>query len=204
MFFRFCFSIFFLFSFLNAKEDLPHASLLAKISKKSLFSTDKEKEAPSYDKEEPSLFPSDEKKEKPSSSQEDKTIKTPQKQKEIESTNATVSISEVIANGTFILLSDNSIWKIRPEDRIIAAEWIFPAEIVLEDSTNRKYPYKLNNKITQDSVLAKKASKEELEIGKEIQTFQKKQKVKKETIPTEKKEEQINPQNENDSLSQEK
>jgi hypothetical protein len=80
-----------------------------------------------------------------------------------------LTVSMVIFNGTFIELSDDSIWKISPEDRETAKGWIIPAHIMISDSDSQDYPYKLYNTITEKSVKASKSTKNEIDIYKEAQ-----------------------------------
>lgn len=67
-------------------------------------------------------------------------------------------LSENLHNGTYIRLSDNSLWAIRPQDTPITQSWITAVEILVSDSGDPAYPYKLTNSLTGSSVLAKKAS----------------------------------------------
>jgi hypothetical protein len=48
---------------------------------------------------------------------------------------------------------------VRPEDVPIAQSWITPAEIVVSQSTSAFYPYKLTNKVSGSSILARRAEK---------------------------------------------
>jgi len=66
------------------------------------------------------------------------------------------TVSEVIAGGSFVKLSDGSLWQIAPNDRAISQSWITPAEIIPEESGNAQYPYTLTNSLTSSKVRAKK------------------------------------------------
>jgi hypothetical protein len=72
------------------------------------------------------------------------------------STNAV--LSENLYNGHYIRLSDRSTWEINPEDTPLTQGWITPAEIIVSQSGDPNYPYKLTNSLTGSSVKAKKAS----------------------------------------------
>lgn len=77
------------------------------------------------------------------------------------------TVSEVIDNGQYLILSDNSLWEISPIDKNIVLGWIGPAEIMIIDSNNPDYPKRLVNKTTLDSIEARQVSKDVLE-----QTYQ--------------------------------
>ncbi|HEX2582712.1 MAG TPA: hypothetical protein VHL30_01200 [Chlamydiales bacterium] len=66
------------------------------------------------------------------------------------------SLMENLYNGSYIRLTDNSTWNIRPQDRAIAQGWISQVEIVITPSGNTEYPSKLTNSVSKSSVLAKK------------------------------------------------
>lgn len=68
------------------------------------------------------------------------------------------SIQENLNNGTYIRLSDNSLWNIRPSDTPISQGWITPVDIIVTQSGDPRYPYKLTNSVTGSAVLARKAS----------------------------------------------
>lgn len=68
------------------------------------------------------------------------------------------NLSENLYNGSYIRLSDNTLWNIRPQDTPITQGWITPVEIVVTPSQDQKYPYRLTNSLTGSSVLAKKAT----------------------------------------------
>ncbi len=63
-------------------------------------------------------------------------------------------ISEVIGNGAYVKLSDDSIWLIHPDDRLITQSWLTPVEILVERSPNAQYPYTLTNTLTKSEVRA--------------------------------------------------
>lgn len=62
-------------------------------------------------------------------------------------------------NGTYLRLSDGSIWNIRPSDIPLSQSWITPVDIHISQSGDPTYPYKLTNSITGSSVLARKVDK---------------------------------------------
>lgn len=67
-------------------------------------------------------------------------------------------ISENLQNGRQIRLSDGSLWTIRPKDTPITQSWITPVDILITQSGDPTYPYKLTNSLTGSSVFAQKAS----------------------------------------------
>jgi hypothetical protein len=71
----------------------------------------------------------------------------------------TPTLSENLLNSQYLRLSDGSLWNVRPEDVPIAQSWITPAEIVVSQSTSAFYPYKLTNKVSGSSILARRAEK---------------------------------------------
>ena len=68
------------------------------------------------------------------------------------------TLSENLNSGSYIRLSDDSLWNIRPEDTPITQGWISAVEIVITPSGDPKYPFKLTNSLTGSSVLARKAT----------------------------------------------
>ena len=74
-----------------------------------------------------------------------------------------VYVSEVLYNGAFIVLSDNSTWYIKPgNDQNIVYGWISPGKIQVKSNNNTGYSYLLYNTLTQDGVQAKKISRKEI------------------------------------------
>lgn len=69
------------------------------------------------------------------------------------------TLSENLMQSRYLRLSDNTLWHVRPEDITIAQGWITPAEIIVTQSTNPFFPYKLTNKTTGSSILARKTDK---------------------------------------------
>lgn len=68
------------------------------------------------------------------------------------------AIQENLNNGNYIRLSDNSLWNIRPSDTPISQGWITPVDIIVTQSGNPQFPYKLTNSVTGSSVFARKAA----------------------------------------------
>jgi len=66
-------------------------------------------------------------------------------------------LQENLKNGRYIRLSDGTLWNIRPQDTSITQSWITPAEIIVSQSGDPNYPYKLTNSLTGSSVRAQKA-----------------------------------------------
>ena len=68
------------------------------------------------------------------------------------------TLSENLKNGRYIRLSDNTLWEVRAEDTPISQGWITPVEIIVTQSGDANYPYKLTNSVTGSSLRARKAS----------------------------------------------
>ena len=67
------------------------------------------------------------------------------------------TISELVQNGRFVRLSDNTLWAIAPQDVSITQGWVTPVEIIVAPSGDSEYPFKLTNTLTGSTVRAKKA-----------------------------------------------
>ena len=65
-------------------------------------------------------------------------------------------ISLNIYDGKILQLSDNSVWEIAPEDRIISAAWLSAIPVKVTATTHPNYPYLLTNLLNNASVKAKK------------------------------------------------
>jgi hypothetical protein len=68
-------------------------------------------------------------------------------------------IEENLHSGQYIHLSDHTYWNIRLTDTPISQGWITPVEILVSQSNDPDYPYKLTNSVTGSSVLARKVDK---------------------------------------------
>ncbi len=69
---------------------------------------------------------------------------------------ASLSISENIDGGSKILLSDGSLYEIAKKDTAISAEWLLPHVIQVTHSSDKDYPFLLNNTQSGSTVKAKK------------------------------------------------
>jgi hypothetical protein len=69
------------------------------------------------------------------------------------------TISESIQNGKFIRLSDGTLWSIAPEDTVLTQSWITPVEIIVTQTGDSEFPYKLTNTLTGTTVRAQKVDK---------------------------------------------
>lgn len=72
------------------------------------------------------------------------------------------TISEIVSNGRFLILSDSTVWEVHPRDQIIAKGWLTPSVITIQEVSDATYPYRLKNEDTQSIIEAKKASIEEI------------------------------------------
>jgi hypothetical protein len=62
------------------------------------------------------------------------------------------SLVENLNNGSYLRLTDGSIWNIRPQDTLISQGWITEVEVVITPSSDLQYPYKLTNSLSKSSV----------------------------------------------------
>ena len=69
------------------------------------------------------------------------------------------TLSENLMKSQYLRLSDGTLWNVRPEDVPIAQSWITPVQIVVSQSSNPFFPYKLTNQVSGTSILARKADK---------------------------------------------
>lgn len=67
------------------------------------------------------------------------------------------SLSENLLGSQYLRLSDNTLWKVRPEDIAIAQGWITPVEIIVTSNRNTFFPFTLTNTLTGSSVQARQA-----------------------------------------------
>ncbi|MDE3046481.1 MAG: hypothetical protein KGJ02_07545 [Verrucomicrobiota bacterium] len=67
------------------------------------------------------------------------------------------TLSESLLNGSYIRLSDGSLWNVRPQDTPFTQSWINAVEIIISPSNDKEYPYKLTNSLTGTSIYARKA-----------------------------------------------
>jgi hypothetical protein len=78
---------------------------------------------------------------------------------EQEATGKHAVLQENLCNSQFIRLSDQTLWKVDPENTPIAQGWITPVEIIVTRSKNTDYPYQLTNSLTGSSIGAEKIEK---------------------------------------------
>lgn len=69
------------------------------------------------------------------------------------------TLSENLRNGQYVRLSDNTLWRVRPQDVPIVQGWITPAEITVAQSGDSDYPSKLTNTVTGSHIFAKKVAR---------------------------------------------
>ena len=60
-----------------------------------------------------------------------------------------------IDNGNKLLLSDNSLWQVSPDDVSISGTWLTPVQIDIKSSNNPDYPCLLINTTSGSSVKAR-------------------------------------------------
>lgn len=67
-------------------------------------------------------------------------------------------LSENLKSGNYIRLANGSLWKIHPKDVPITQGWISAVNILITQSTDSEYPYKLTNSLTGSSVRAQQVN----------------------------------------------
>lgn len=65
-------------------------------------------------------------------------------------------IQENLKSGHYIRLTDDSLWKINPEDTLITQSWITQVVVEVRESDDEQYPFILTNSLTGSSVKAQK------------------------------------------------
>jgi hypothetical protein len=64
-------------------------------------------------------------------------------------------ISEVSSNGKYVELEDGSLWEVDPVDAIVSSLWLPTEDIVVVESRDAVYPYRLVNKDQGETVKAR-------------------------------------------------
>lgn len=95
-----------------------------------------------------------------------------------------LTISEVVNEGQFLILSDNSVWQVKPSFWSVSGGWLMPVEVSIESSPDAEFPYLMKNAFTNESIQVQKSSiealhaaEQELKVHKEQLTPQKKEEV---------------------------
>ncbi len=79
--------------------------------------------------------------------------KAPEEEKKI-NTNP-LYLSQNIDNGKTLMLTDDSVWEVKPEDRSVSESWLTPFPLSITDNTDpdkTTYPKKISNSNTNTSV----------------------------------------------------
>lgn len=66
-----------------------------------------------------------------------------------------LKIAMNVYEGKILMLSDNSVYEIAPDDRNVASQWLSAIPIKVSKSTNRDYPFVLTNLRSHISIKAK-------------------------------------------------
>lgn len=64
-------------------------------------------------------------------------------------------ISANIKGGKYLILNDNTVWEIAPEDHETSSSWLGPIELTIQNSQDKNYPVYLINLNNQTKVKAK-------------------------------------------------
>jgi len=72
--------------------------------------------------------------------------------------NNTLTVFLNIGSGQKIMLSDNTVWEVSPDDQTLASSWLGSNPVQLTDSSNQAFPYLMTNLRTQQSIKVKKSS----------------------------------------------
>lgn len=72
--------------------------------------------------------------------------------------NQSLTVSINIADGKKIVLSDNSVWDVAPEDQQMASSWLGAQPVAISSSDNTLYPFLMTNMRTNTSIKVKKST----------------------------------------------
>ncbi len=72
--------------------------------------------------------------------------------------NQALTVAINVSGGEKIVLSDNSVWDVAPEDQSTAAGWIGSIAVELSASTNAAYPFNMTNMKTRVTIKVKKGT----------------------------------------------
>jgi|GEM_PF-2678699 len=86
------------------------------------------------------------------------TPNSPTEQHKENTADLSAVLSQNIANGKYIELVNDSVWKIHPDDTSTAASWISPIMINVSPNADSSWPYLLTNSVTSSKVRAQKIS----------------------------------------------
>lgn len=75
-----------------------------------------------------------------------------------ENFNNVTKISINIDNGAKLILSDNTVWEVAPDDQVLASSWLSAIPVKLSPSSSNEYPFFLTNLNTNTSIKVKKSS----------------------------------------------
>jgi len=67
-----------------------------------------------------------------------------------------LTIIEVLNNGKYLVLNDNSRWEIDKPDRDKVSGWLGPADVKISRRNGQVYPYTIYNQWTRSSARARK------------------------------------------------
>lgn len=67
-------------------------------------------------------------------------------------------LEENLRSGSYIRLSNNTLWNIHPDDVPVTQGWITPVDITVSPNDDPQYPFKLTNTLSGSSVRAKKVT----------------------------------------------
>ena len=67
-------------------------------------------------------------------------------------------LQDNLKGGQYIRLTDESIWEINPDDRLISQSWVTQIEIRVSEYDDEEYPFILTNSLTGSSVKAQKVT----------------------------------------------
>lgn len=70
-----------------------------------------------------------------------------------------ITLSQNISGGRYIMLTDETIWEINPEDTPTSSAWITPVEMIISNNPDSNWPYILTNSATGSRVRAKQIDK---------------------------------------------
>ena len=72
--------------------------------------------------------------------------------------NHVLTVSINIGSGEKIVLSDNSVWEVAPEDQELASSWLGSNTVEITPSDNKVFPFLMTNVRTRDAIKVKKST----------------------------------------------
>lgn len=72
--------------------------------------------------------------------------------------NTILTVSLNIGDGKKIMLSDNTVWEVAPEDQTLASSWLGSNPVEITPSDNEAFPFLMTNIRNRSSIKVKKST----------------------------------------------